>query len=202
MPRAVAPPPSGEFQVKLSKPFAGQYRTDRRRRKKRKTEFLRVLILPSFPSVGEPKLTIEVLGEPNRSAVIRQTHYTGNNKSSEKTGDVSSCVVPAFQQNTALLNPIHPSIHLTQINVYSSSDDVNELLKLVQELRGFPSSASKDIYGADVKVDFNTFDIQWSNDEEEASEGDVEKEQKDDFKRIADSIEALARQFATNDSAI
>lgn len=95
-----------------------------------------------------------------------------------------------------------PSIHLTQINVYSSSDDVNELLKLVQELRGFPSSASKDIYGADVKVDFNTFDIQWSNDEEEASEGDVEKEQKDDFKRIADSIEALARQFATNDSAI
>ncbi|EMF17971.1 uncharacterized protein SEPMUDRAFT_146863 [Sphaerulina musiva SO2202] len=142
MPRAVAPPPSGEFQVKLSKPFA-----------------------------GEPKLTIEVLGEPNRSAVIRQTHYTGNNKSSEKTGDVSS-------------------------------DDVNELMKLVQELRGFPSSASKDIYGADVKVDFNTFDIQWSNDEEEASEGDVEKEQKDDFKRIADSIEALARQFATNDSAI
>lgn len=157
-----------------------------------------MLTLPSFPSVGEPKLTIEVLGEPNRSAVIRQTHYTGNNKSSEKTGDVSSCVIPASQQNTALLNPIH----LTQINVYSSSDDVNELLKLVQELRGFPSSASKDIYGADVKVDFNTFDIQWSNDEEEASEGDVEKEQKDDFKRIADSIEALARQFATNDSAI
>ena len=83
-----------------------------------------------------------------------------------------------------------------------ASDDVNELLSLVQQLRGFPSSASKDIYGADTKVDFNTMDVQWSNDEEEASEGDVEKEQKDDFKRIVDSIEALARQFAKNDSAI
>lgn len=35
-----------------------------------------------------PKLTVEVLGEPNRSAVVRQTQYDGNNKSSEKTGDV------------------------------------------------------------------------------------------------------------------
>lgn len=110
MPRAVAPPPSGEFQVKLSKPFAGQYKTGRRRRRtKRKKEF-HSCANSSFPPVGEPKLTIEVLGEPNRSAVIRQTHYTGNNKSSEKTGDVSSYVVPAFGRNTALLNPPHPSI--------------------------------------------------------------------------------------------
>ncbi|CAK1355930.1 hypothetical protein CB0940_00400 [Cercospora beticola] len=145
MPRIVAPPPpSGEFQVKLQKSF------------------------------DTPKLTVEVLGEPNRSAVVRQTQYDGNNKSSEKTGDV-----PA--------------------------DDVNELLRLVQDLRGFPSHPSKDVYGADVKVEFNTTDIQWANDDEDPSANEINEvaqEQKDDFKRIADSIEALARTFAKNDSAV
>ncbi|KAI5369341.1 hypothetical protein Slin15195_G002170 [Septoria linicola] len=143
MPRQIAPPPSGEFQVKLSKPFS-----------------------------GSPKLTIEVLGEPNRSAVVRQTQYDGDNKTTEKVGDVPS-------------------------------DDVNELLRLVQDLRGFPSAPSKDIYGAGTQVDFNTFDIQWSNSDDDANEvNEIAKEQKDDFKRISDSIEALARTFAKNDSAI
>lgn len=78
-------------------------------------------------------------------------------------------------------------------------------MELVQQLRGFPSHPSKDIYGADVKVDFNTFEIQWSNgDDDPAGDtvAEIAGEQKDDFKRIADSIEALARTFAKQDSAI
>lgn len=86
-----------------------------------------------------------------------------------------------------------------------SSDDVKELLRLVSSLRGFPSSATKDLYGADVKVDFNTEEIQWSNgDDDSASDvvNEIAGEQKDEFKRVADSIEALARTFAKKDSAV
>lgn len=82
---------------------------------------------------------------------------------------------------------------------------MNELLRLVQDLRGFPSHPTKDVYGADVKVEFNTTDIQWANDDEDPSANEINEvaqEQKDDFKRIADSIEALARTFAKNDSAV
>lgn len=85
------------------------------------------------------------------------------------------------------------------------ADDVKELLSLVSTLRGFPSNASKDIYGADVKVDFNTMEIQWSNgDEDSASDvvNEIAAEQKDEFKRVSDSIEALARKFAKKDSAV
>ena len=78
-------------------------------------------------------------------------------------------------------------------------------MSLITELRGFPSDESKDIYGADVKLDFNTFEIQWSNADEDPA-GDTVKEiaqeQKDDFKRIADSIENLGRTFAKKDSAV
>lgn len=86
----------------------------------------------------------------------------------------------------------------------TSRDDVRELMSLVSTLRGFPSSESKDIYGFDTKVDFNTMEIQWTNGEDDAAAvgGELAGEQKDDFKRIADSIEALARQFAKQDSAI
>ncbi|KAJ4364529.1 hypothetical protein N0V83_009124 [Neocucurbitaria cava] len=145
MPRMVAPQPSGEeFQVVLSKPFS-----------------------------GAPTHQIEVIGELNRSASIRQTQYNGADKSSEKKG----------------------SLH---------RDDVRELMSLISTLRGFPSHETKDIYGQDVKLDFNTVEIQWSNQEDDpaAAGGEVGEEQKDDFKRIADSIEALARQFAKQDSAV
>ncbi|KAJ4304518.1 hypothetical protein N0V90_000044 [Kalmusia sp. IMI 367209] len=145
MPRQVAPPPSGEFQVALSRPYS-----------------------------GTPTHQIEVIGEPNRSASIRRTEYNGSGKSSEKKGDVPT-------------------------------DDVKELLSLVNQLRGFPSHASKDIYGLDTKVDFNTFDIQWGNTDEDSAADVVHEiagEQKDDFKRIVDSIEALARTFAKQDSAV
>jgi hypothetical protein len=46
--------------------------------------------------------------------------------------------------------------------------------------------------------------MQWSNQEDDpaAAGGELAGEQKDDFKRVADSIEALAGQFAKQDSAI
>lgn len=37
---------------------------------------------------GQPTHTVNVVGEPNRPAVIRQTMYNGSTKSSEKSGDV------------------------------------------------------------------------------------------------------------------
>lgn len=82
---------------------------------------------------------------------------------------------------------------------------MKELLNLIGALRGFPSSASEDIYGADVKVDFSTMEIQWSNgDDDSAADvvNEIAGEQKDEFKRIADSIDALARTFAKQDSAV
>lgn len=72
-------------------------------------------------------------------------------------------------------------------------------------VRGFPSHPSKDVYGHDTKLDFNTFEIQWSNEDEDPSAGDVSEiagEQKDDFKRVADSVDALARTFAKKDAAV
>ncbi|KAF2172990.1 hypothetical protein M409DRAFT_49489 [Zasmidium cellare ATCC 36951] len=145
MPRQVAPPPSGEFTFRLQKPFS-----------------------------GTPTHTVEVIGEPNRPAVVRVSQYNGGNKSSEKTGDVPK-------------------------------DDVNELTTLVSTVRGFPSHPSKDVYGQDAKLELNTFEIQWSNEDEDAAANEVSEiaaETKDDFKRVVDSIEALGRTFAKNDSAV
>ncbi|SMQ45750.1 unnamed protein product [Zymoseptoria tritici ST99CH_3D7] len=116
MPRIMAPPPSGEFQIRVAKPFS-----------------------------GNPTHTIEVIGEPNRPAVVRVTNHKGDS-TDEKTGDVPK-------------------------------DDVNELTQLV-----------------------NT--IQWASDDDDNATDEVGGETKDDFKRVVDSIEALARQFAKNDSAI
>jgi hypothetical protein len=86
-----------------------------------------------------------------------------------------------------------------------SSDDVQELMRLTNSLRGFPSHPSKDVYGVDTKIDLNTFDIQWSNEDEDSAANEVNElagEQKDEFQRIADSIDALARTFAKQDSAV
>jgi hypothetical protein len=77
-------------------------------------------------------------------------------------------------------------------------------MSLISLLRGFPSNESNDIYGVDTKLDFATFEIQWSNQEDDpaAAGGEIAGEQKDEFKRVVDSVEALARQFAKQDSAI
>jgi hypothetical protein len=61
------------------------------------------------------------------------------------------------------------------------------------------------VYGADLKVDFDTMEMQWSNGDDDSA-GDlvneIAGEQKDEYKRVADSIEALARTFANKDSAV
>ena len=73
-------------------------------------------------------------------------------------------------------------------------------------VRGFPSHPNKDIYGLDTKLDLSTFEIQWSNKEEDPTAAtdinEIAGEQKDDFKRVTDSIQALARAFAKQDSAV
>lgn len=66
MPRMVAPPPSGEFNVKLQKPFS-----------------------------GAPTHTVEITGEPNRQAVIKTTQHNGNDIT-EKTGDFPKYVFPTL----------------------------------------------------------------------------------------------------------
>jgi len=78
-------------------------------------------------------------------------------------------------------------------------------MSLIDTVRGFPSHASKDVYGQDTKLEFNTFEIQWSNHDDDSSSdvvNEIAGEQKDDFKRVADSIEALGRTFAKRDAAV
>jgi len=78
-------------------------------------------------------------------------------------------------------------------------------MSLVNTVRGFPSHATKDVYGLNTKLELNTFEIQWASDEEDSASNEISEvgnETKDDFKRVVDSIEALGRQFAKNDSAI
>jgi hypothetical protein len=62
MPRSMAPPPSGEFLVRLQKPFN-----------------------------GTATHIIDITGEPNRSANIKQTHHHGNTIE-EKVGTMASYV--------------------------------------------------------------------------------------------------------------
>lgn len=126
----------------------------------------------SKPFTGNATFTVEVMGEPNRSASIKTTKHTNATTTITKTGDVPK-------------------------------GDVPELMELISTLRGFPSHPDEDIYGLDTRVEFNTFEIQWANDEEDAAGiKEIAGEQKDDFKRVADSIEALARTFAKKDAAI
>ncbi|KAL8997688.1 MAG: hypothetical protein Q9169_003095 [Polycauliona sp. 2 TL-2023] len=50
MPRSMAPPPSGEFSIRLSKPFS---------------------------ATSTPTSRIEIIGEPNRPATIKHTTHVG-----------------------------------------------------------------------------------------------------------------------------
>jgi hypothetical protein len=82
------------------------------------------------------------------------------------------------------------SIRLTNYNGNAKSsekkgdvpqDDVRELISLISTLRGFPSDDNKDIYGVDTKLDFATFEIQWSNQEDDpaAAGGEIAGEKQD-----------------------
>ncbi|CAL8580538.1 hypothetical protein XPA_006260 [Xanthoria parietina] len=50
MPRSMAPPPSGEFSIRLTKPFT---------------------------ATTTPSSKIEIIGEPNRPATIKHTTHVG-----------------------------------------------------------------------------------------------------------------------------
>jgi len=75
MPRQVAPPPSGEWQVTLSKPFSGRFSTN-------------LGDLEADRTPGTPTVQIEVIGDHNGSASIRRTNTSDNGTSDEKKGDV------------------------------------------------------------------------------------------------------------------
>lgn len=75
-------------------------------------------------------------------------------------------------------------------------------MSLISQLRGFPSHPSKDIYGLDTRLEFNSFEIQWASDEEDSVSDEVTAENKDTYKQVADSIAALGRTFAKKDAAI
>ncbi|KAI4087033.1 MAG: hypothetical protein LQ344_007090 [Seirophora lacunosa] len=145
MPRSMAPPPSGEFSVTLTKSFS-----------------------LSSPSAEK----IEIIGEPNRPATVHVTSHAG------------------AQAQTLLAK--EGSLQ---------ADDVNELLSLVTPLGGFPSKAGEDVYGLDARLVLSTFEVQWDNGEDAGAgtiggeEGPTE-ENKQTFRDVVESIEALARQKA------
>ncbi|KAL8985265.1 MAG: hypothetical protein Q9177_004481 [Variospora cf. flavescens] len=149
MPRSMAPPPSGEFSITLTKSFS-----------------------LSDPSAEK----ISIIGEPNRPATISIASRTG-------------------AQNQTLLAK----------EGALQADDVNELLDLVKPLGGFPSKAGEDVYGLGVRLVLSTFEVQWDNGEEGggvmtvgagAEEEGPTEENKQSFKEVVESIEALARQKA------
>lgn len=81
-------------------------------------------------------------------------------------------------------------------------DDAQELMRLITQLRGFPTSSSSDIYGLDTRLEFSTFEIQWTNDDDDTGSSEATEENKTTFKDVADSIDALGRTFAKQDAAI
>ncbi|KAL8890088.1 MAG: hypothetical protein Q9215_002716 [Flavoplaca cf. flavocitrina] len=143
MPRSMAPPPSGEFSVTLTKPFS----------------------LTTTPSSQ-----ISIIGEPNRPATIKHTQHVG------------------AQAQTLIIK--EGSI---------DAEDSNELMDLIKPLAGFPSDPNSDVYGLDTRLDLATFEVQWDNGEEvegaEAKSNPTD-ENKQTFKDVVESIEALTRQKA------
>lgn len=78
-------------------------------------------------------------------------------------------------------------------------------MSLINAVRGFPSHPTKDVYGLNTKLELNTFEIQWASDDEDSASNEISEvgsETKEEFKRVVDSIEALARQIAKKDAAI
>ncbi|KAI4264153.1 MAG: hypothetical protein L6R42_000734 [Xanthoria sp. 1 TBL-2021] len=141
MPRSMAPPPSGEFSIRLTKPFT-----------------------------QTPTSKIEIIGEPNRPANIKHTTHVG-------------------AQNQTLI------IKEGSID----AEDSNELMDLIRPLAGLPSDPNEDVYGLDARLAVATFEVQWDNGEEvegaEAKSNPTE-ENKQMFKDVVESIEALTRQKA------
>ena len=72
-------------------------------------------------------------------------------------------------------------------------------MSLVRPLEGLPTNPDEDVYGLDTRIILSTFEVQWDNGEEvegaEAATNPTE-ENKQTFKDVADSIQALARRNA------
>ncbi|KAL8850875.1 MAG: hypothetical protein Q9221_004188 [Calogaya cf. arnoldii] len=136
MPRSMAPPPSGEFSIRLTKPFT-----------------------------ATPSSKIEIIGEPNRPASIKHTTHVG------------------AQAQTLIIK--EGSI---------DAEDSNELMDLIKPLAGLPTHPDSDIYGLDARLDLATFEVQWDNGMEvEGGKEDPTDENKQTFKDVVESIEALTR---------
>lgn len=78
-------------------------------------------------------------------------------------------------------------------------------MRLVDQLRGFPSNENNDIYGCDAKLELHTMEIQWTNEEDDPAADvvrEVAGEDKQTFKDVIDSIEAAGRQFAKKDNPL
>jgi hypothetical protein len=92
----------------------------------------------------------------------------------------------------------------TRLTVFPS-DDVQELLRLISQLRGFPSHESKDVYGLDQVLELHTLEINWCNQETDSAANEIQEiapETKQTFKDVVDSISAAARQFAKKDNPL
>lgn len=78
-------------------------------------------------------------------------------------------------------------------------------MRLVSQLRGFPSHATKDVYGQDAVLELHTLEIQWCNQEEDPAAdavNDIPAETKQTFKDVVDSILAAGRTFAKADNPL
>lgn len=78
-------------------------------------------------------------------------------------------------------------------------------MSLLSQLRGFPSHATKDIFGLNTRLEIHTLEAQWTNEEDDPAADTVNEvpgEVKDTFKDVCDSIEAAGRQFAKQDSRV
>jgi hypothetical protein len=104
----MAPPPSGEFQIQLSKPFSGMstssYTHLIREPKSSSLSTSQSQFFLLTASTGTPTQQIEIIGEPNRPASVRRTNYEGSGKSSEKKGDVPTYAFPPLKPHST-----HPS---------------------------------------------------------------------------------------------
>lgn len=65
----------------------------------------------------------------------------------------------------------------------------------MEPLAGLPSDAGKDVYGLDTRLVVSGFEVQWDNGGEER-EGEVTEENRETFKGVVESLEALARMKA------
>jgi hypothetical protein len=98
-----------------------------------------------------------------------------------------------------------PLISISMRLIQRSSDDVQELMRLISQLRGFPSHETKDVYGLDQVLELHTLEINWCNQESDPAANEIAEisyETKQTFKDVVDSISAAARQFAKADNPL